>query len=142
VLIFTTVVLYITKKLNPLKSIAFAALLYAVGFGAIYFIESFYLFFLSTLVWTLGEIATMVNYNVFIASHTPMSHRSRFNGLLQVILGMGFAVGPFLAGFYVDHFGTRSIWLLAAALGVAVCAGLYALAEWEQRWEARQAEDA
>jgi MFS family permease len=141
VLIFTTVVLYITKKLNPLKSIAFAALLYAVGFGAIYFIESFYLFFLSTLVWTLGEIATMVNYNVFIASHTPMSHRSRFNGLLQVILGMGFAVGPFLAGLYVDRFGTRSIWLLAAALGVAVCIGLYGLAEWERRYEAKKAED-
>jgi MFS family permease len=142
VLLFTTVVLYLTKKFNPLKNIAFASLLYAVGFGSIYFLESFTLFFVSTLIWTLGEIVTMINYNVFIASHTPMSHRSRFNGLLQVILGMGFAVGPFLAGFYVNAFGTRSIWLLAGGLGVVVCAGLYALAAWEQRWEARQAKEA
>ncbi|HDQ14146.1 MAG TPA: MFS transporter [Sediminispirochaeta sp.] len=133
VLLFTTLILYLTKKINPLKSTALGALLYAGGFGMIFFLEDFYLFFLSTLIWTLGEIITMVNYNVFIASHTPISHRSRFNGLLQVILGMGFAVGPFLAGLFVDLFGTHDIWLVVSALGVVVYFGFLALAAWEKK---------
>jgi MFS family permease len=131
VVIFTTLVLQLTKNRNPLHSVAFGNLLYALGFGALFFIELFPLFFLSTLVWTMGEIVTMINYNVFIASHTPISHRSRFNGTLQLILGLGYAGGPFLAGIFLQRFGTRNIWLLAAFLGLIASAGYLGLARWD-----------
>ena len=56
--------------------------------------KTFMVFVISTIVWTIGEILSAINSGVYIANHTPMSHRGRFNAVIPLITGTGFALVP------------------------------------------------
>ncbi len=53
VLLFTTIMLYLTKKNSPIFNSALATSFYGVGFGMLYFCYQLPLFFISTFFWTL-----------------------------------------------------------------------------------------
>ncbi|ACL69304.1 MFS transporter [Halothermothrix orenii] len=111
VVAFTVLVTSVTVKLKPLANIIIAGLLLAVGFGMIYYIDILPLFFLSTFVWTIGEILEATNVNVYIASHAPVSHRARFNSIFMFISGAGYAFAPKLGGLFLEYYSIREIWL-------------------------------
>lgn len=112
----TPLAIITTKKYNPLLNTTLAGLFYIIGFGIIYFIGSIYLFILSTIIWTIGQILFSTNSNVYIANLTPISHRGRFNSVIPLIVGAGFAIGPAIMGLYVDKYTIKSAWLLLAVL--------------------------
>jgi MFS family permease len=89
VIFFTTPIVGATKNFRPVLTVALAAKLYAMGFGSVYFMRQLPLFALSTLIWTLGEILQVTNTSVYVANHTPISHRGRFNSILPLIIGTG-----------------------------------------------------
>ncbi|RKD26906.1 Predicted arabinose efflux permease, MFS family [Caminicella sporogenes DSM 14501] len=107
---FTTIVINITKKIRPVVNIMIALILYAIGFGMIYFIHDFYMFIFSTVIWSIGEIIAATNSGVYIANHTPMSHRGRFNSILPLIIGSGRALSPVVMGLFIEIYGIRMIW--------------------------------
>ena len=78
VVVLTLFVISFTKRFKPLQSIVIGILLYAVGFGILYFTGNIYLFIVSTILWTTGEIIITVNIEVFIANNSPITHRGRF----------------------------------------------------------------
>ena len=53
------------KNTKPIINIAFAGVLYAVGFGMIFFLANRLLLIISTIIWTLGEIVQTINTSVF-----------------------------------------------------------------------------
>ncbi|MGM0675699.1 MAG: hypothetical protein ACQETQ_13480 [Spirochaetota bacterium] len=106
----------------------------------IFFIEAFGLLLFSVLVWTLGEILSATNPNVYIANHTPSSHRGRFNSILPLILQVGFALNPLLMGRYIEVYSLQNVWPLAAALAVAGAVSLLLLGALETyMWRGRVA---
>jgi len=124
VIFFTTPLISFTRKVKPVLNVAFASLLFTIGFGVLYFIHSIWLFALSTLIWTLGEILQATNTNVYIANHTPISHRGRFNSILPVIIGAGFALGPPVMGQYIEMMSVRAVWPLMAGISLFGAAAL------------------
>lgn len=127
VIFCTTPLVSLTKKVKPVLNVAFSAVLFTIGFGVLYFIHSLWLFALSTVVWTLGEILQATNTNVYIANHTPISHRGRFNSILPIIIGTGFALGPPVMGQYVEAVSVRAVWPLAAGISLFGAAALVLL---------------
>lgn len=107
-----------TKRLKSSLSISIGGLLYAAGFGIIYFINSFPMFVISTAVWTAGEIMVATNTSIYIAEHTPITHRGRFNSIFPVIRKLGFIIGPLLAGIYVKHAQLKNLWILVSLLAL------------------------
>ncbi len=124
VIVLTAPIVAATRKNRPVINIALAAATYVIGFGMIFFIRSFALFFVSVSVWTIGEILVSTNSNVYIANHTPLSHRGRFNSIFPLITGGGRAVSPAVTGWYIGLFGLSLVWpflaFLAAGAGVAL----------------------
>ncbi|MCC7568162.1 MAG: MFS transporter [Candidatus Methanofastidiosa archaeon] len=127
VVLMTLFLTRLTRALRPSLNISIAGVLAGIGYGMLYFVADFWLFVLSTAVWTLGEILTATNANVYIANHTPMSHRGRFNAIMSVISGVGMSFNPLLVGLYIRAYGIRMVWplmlcisLLASALMLAV----------------------
>ena len=118
VIFLTTPLIGITKKVRPVLSVAIAGILFAIGFGMVYRIGSLLLFMLSTLIWTLGEILQATNTNVYIASHTPISHRGRFNALLPIVIGTGFALGPPVMGKFIELYSVELVWPLMALISL------------------------
>lgn len=127
VILFTTIITKLTKKLSSIQNVALAGIFYAVGFGMMYFIKSFNMFILSTVIWTMGEIFQSTNTGVYIANHTPMSHRGRFNAIIPLIMGAGFAVGPAIMGMYIKNRAVTDAWPIVFTMSMIASALFYTL---------------
>jgi MFS family permease len=101
-----------------LLTVFLGGLLYAIGFGMMFFINSYFMFIISTATWTVGEILVATNTSVYIASHTPITHRGRFNSVFPIIRKLGFMIGPIMAGFYIKYTNIRNLWILIALLAL------------------------
>ncbi|EQB89190.1 MFS family permease [Clostridium punense] len=117
----------VTEKLNSSLSIAVGGIFYATGFGMMFFINGYPLFILSTMIWTIGEILISTNTNVYIAEHTPASHRGRFNSIFPIIRKLGFMVGPIIAGLYVKYTSIRNLWLFIGGISILAAILMYRL---------------
>lgn len=119
VLAFTTIVNRVTKKFTTINNLSMVGVLYSLGFGMLFFVgNNLPLLILSTYIWTLGEILSVVNANVFVADNTPVSHRGRLNGIIQSISGLGFTAGPWIAGLMLNIVTLKSIWLIWFAIAL------------------------
>lgn len=127
VIVMTMFVAHATRKWSPLSSMAFAGLLYALGFGMITFIHTLPLYILSAIIWTIGEIMIVTNFGVYIANNTPQNFRARFNAVTSLSWAIGAAMGTSLMGRYMDYLGLQAVWPLVAFLALLGSLGIYLL---------------
>ncbi len=134
VIIFTILVTEFVKRFRTIISIAFASILYAVGFGMIAFIgNEFQLYFLSVFIWTIGEIVIMTNTNVFIMSHTPVNHRGRFNAIVGLLSGMGFIISPKIMSFLIEKLGYFNSWKYVGLSALIAAFGFFIISIIEKK---------
>ncbi len=127
VLVATPFVIAYTKQIHAIYNVAIAGILYAIGFGMIYWIAGFEWFVVSTLIWTTGEILSVTNHEVYIASHSPRSHRGRINSVLPLIVGMSWSLSPILMGQFIGTWGIHYVWpfiLVLSLIGAILLTGL------------------
>jgi MFS family permease len=124
VIIFTTAIITLTRKMKPILATLLTALLYAVGFGGLYFSHIFLLIVISVFIWTVGEILGATNIDVYVSNHTPMSHRGRINSIVPVVMGIGYAVSPYVMGEFIERNSIRMVWPVCFAIGIFASAGL------------------
>jgi MFS family permease len=127
VILVTAPLVTLTRRRPAALNVAVAAVCYAVGFGMLYLVRSLPLFFLSVVLWTLGEILVTTNASVYIANHTPITHRGRFNALLPLVIGTGQAVSPAVVGQFIQLFSLRLVWVLLFGLALLAGGGLLLL---------------
>lgn len=118
VIIFTTFIVYKTRKNKTIFNISLAGIFFAVGFGMYYFVHSYLFFLVATVIWTIGEILNATNSGVYIAEHAPITHRGRFNSILSIITGSGAAVGPFIMGKYIQSYSVKAVWPLIFSITI------------------------
>jgi MFS family permease len=118
VVLLTTVLTRLGERFSPIMVIAAGGLLYALGFGLIYLAFDIRVYILSTVIWTIGEIIVTTNSGAFVANNTPLTHRGRFNAVIEIIRGTGFALGPVAMGRFVDRNGVRPVWPLVFGLAL------------------------
>lgn len=133
VIIFTTLITRLTRKFSALQNIAVAGLFYGLGFGMMFFIKTFEMFIVATVIWTIGEIFQSTNSGVYLANHTPMSHRGRFNAVIPLITGAGFAIGPAVMGMYIKNRSVIYAWPISFALSITAAFLFYILFIVEKR---------
>lgn len=127
VVFLTTPITNLTKKIRTTFNMVLSGALYAVGFGMLYFVSTYPLFILSTIIWSTGEVLSSTNSGVYIASHTPITHRGRFNSVIPLLTGAGFALGPFLMGMFIQKTSIKTAWALLFILAVFSTILMYAL---------------
>lgn len=138
VIALTTVATRITRKINSILNVACAGVFFALGFGMLYFVKSYPLFIFSTVVWSIGEILNTTNSGVYIANHTPMSHRGRFNAVIPLITGAGFAFGPAIMGRYLKNKNVIMAWPVIFILSICTSVGMYILYIIEKKTKAKR----
>ncbi len=127
VVVFTVFVTGMTVKYKPLINIVLAGFLFAIGFGMIYYIDHLILFFISTFIWTIGEILEATNSNVYIANHSPSSHRARINSFYMIISNVGMAFSPKISGYFIEYISLRAIWRVSAMITILAALFFYIL---------------
>jgi MFS family permease len=111
---------------------AIAALFYVCGFGLLFFCGSPPAVIVSTAIWTIGEILSATNSQVFIAELTPSTHRGRVNAFVAFVMGGGAALGPVTSGAYAARFGSRAIWPAVSAVALVSAVFMILIARGEK----------
>ncbi len=137
VIFLTTIVTLLTRKIRAVYNVAISGIFYAIGFGMLFFVESFWLFILSTVVWTVGEIINATNIGVYIANHTPITHRGRFNSIISIITGTGQAISPYIMGSFIARNNVTNVWPIIAIISLVAGFSMYLLGTYEKRKQKR-----
>ncbi len=116
VVLFTPIIVALTKRINPIINLVMASVCYVIGFGMYAFTKSLGIFVLSVVIWTIGEVLSATNTGVYIANRTPISHRARLQAIYEIIQGTGRAIGPMIIGWYLIGNTIEESWLLVGWL--------------------------
>ncbi len=135
----TAFITNVTIKIRPILNMVIATIFYAVGFGMIFYINSLNLLIVSTVIWTIGEIIGHTNSGVYIANHTPISHRGRFNAILPIISGAGYSIGPMVMGGIIENSGVKAVWPVVFILSIIAAILMYGLYLIERKKKTREA---
>lgn len=127
VLLLTTLVMSLTSRIKPVLNAALAAVFYAAGFGMLFFVRNYYLLLVSTIIWSIGEILATTNFQAYVADHSPITHRGRFNAVVHFITRGGFAMGPVVMGWVITARGVSTVWPVTALLALFCAAAMVAL---------------
>lgn len=136
VVLGTPMVISYTKKNNHLRTTAFATVLYALGFGAYSLIHALPLYYAAVVIWSIGEIMISTGAGVFIAEHSPTTHRARFQALYDMARSLGRGLGPPLFGWMLIHITYRQAWIVDSVACLTIGAFIY----WVYRLEKRREE--
>ena len=137
VVIGTPFLVLLTKRNSPIANMAVSGILYMIGFGLYAVTERLLLFAFFVVIWTCGEIVSATNTGVYIANHSPVTHRARFQSIFDIIQGTGRAIGPLVIGYYLIAHTIPESWILVAILCLFASIALYGLYRFERRHRRR-----
>jgi MFS family permease len=127
VLLVTAYMSAVTKKNHQLTNMTFAGLFYAIGFGMLGFVNNVGLLIISTILWTLGEILHSINAGVYIANNSPSNYRARLNAVYEIGSSIGISLSTIFSSFYIEHFGSKSIWTVVFIVGLVASLFMFVL---------------
>jgi MFS family permease len=133
VMSFTPVITKMTEKINELMRAVLGGIMYTVGFGMLGFVNLLPFFFLSTFIFTLGEVILAISTSPFIANRTPSSHRGRMNAVLQIIMGAGYMIGPLVMGNVLNYVEVKPAWMILGAFASFATLLMYGLERYDER---------
>lgn len=117
---------YITKRSKiypPLWVMALGGFLYGIGVGSIAFDSSFWGFWGSMVLVTLGELMIVPTATTYTANLAPEDMRGRYMSMFSLTWGIGTLIGPLMGGFLNDYISPPSMWYgggVAGLLGTLV----------------------
>lgn len=126
-------IVMILRRFHPLRNIALAGILYAVGFTCMGLVQAPIWLYLLTIVFTLGEVIDATNTHYYIANNTPISHRARFSAILPVIMGLGHAIAPLIGGQISTRYGLGHVWVVIGISAMVGTVGIIILYATEKR---------
>jgi len=124
VIVMTLAITKFSKKFRPITNMVMASSSYIVGFGLIGMISDLPFFWVTTFIWTLGEILMSINFGVFIVNQTPQNFRARFSAISSLSFAVGSIIGTALVGHYIDQYSVYTVWYLIAGLSTIGTLGM------------------
>jgi len=118
VILLTPLILHLTKDKLSSLNIFIGGLFYIVGFGAYAIVTQFPIIFLLTILWTLGEILIATYTSIYIADHSPITHRGRFNSIFSIVRKVGTIASLIPAGIIIDKLGLTNMWLTMGSVAL------------------------
>jgi MFS family permease len=123
----TTFINKLTKKLKCTQNMIIAGLLYAIGFGMLYFSSVLLVCIFSTIVWSLGQVIVNSNSSTFIANNSPKEHIATYNSVFTTIGLSGNFVGPAISGMVIEKSGVHCIWIIVFGVSIVASIAMYIL---------------
>ena len=111
-----------TGKMIVGRSLVFAG--YVIFLLLLGFIPSYYM---AMLIFTWGEIFSVLAEGPYVSTRIPASHRGRINGLMAVVYTVVTGGIDLSVGHLYDHAGSTWTWVLILAITVASAAAAVVL---------------
>ena len=125
VVFMTMPVTLVSRQNRPIFNVTFSGIFFAIGFGMLYWIYQFNWILVSTFIWTIGEILIRTNAGVYIANHSPATHRGRFNSLVTISESISRIIGPPMLGLVITILGIRQVWVFIFFISIIATVLMY-----------------
>jgi MFS family permease len=132
VVLFQYPITRVTQRYPPLPVLAVGALFYALGVGSVALGSSFWAFWLSMVILTLGEMVLVPTGTTLTANLAPADQRGRYMGVYSLTWSLGIGLGPAIGGFLSDQIAPVAIWYGGLAFGLVATLAFLLLGRWLQ----------
>ncbi len=136
VVLFQFAVTMRTKRHPPLRMLALGTLFYALGVGSVALARGFWGFWVSMVVYTLGEMILVPTASTYAANLAPPEMRGRYMSIYGLGWNAASGIASPLGGYLSDFFGPASTWYGGLLIGLAGAAGFLHLSRSPQPREA------
>ena len=133
VVFFQVGVTRITKRYAALSVLAVGSLFYALGTGSVAWMSTFFGFWISMVVMTIGELIQSPTATTYTANRAPADMRGRYMSIYGLTWGLAAGIGPLLGGWLNDYIGPTAIWYGALTIGLLSMTCFLLLARRERR---------
>ena len=116
---------FFTGRLKPKTAITLGMLFYAIGVGSVAIMSSFWGFWLSMVIMSIGELILVPTGSKYVADIAPEDLRGRYMGIYWLTWGISRAVAPIIGGTLHDLISPKAIWWGGLLMGLVSTAGLY-----------------
>ena len=124
----------LTRRYRPLPVAAVGMFIYALGVGSVALMSSFWGFWLSMVILTLGELTVVPTASTYVANISPANLRGRYMSVYWLAWGISRSSAPLIGGWLNDHISPHSIWVGGLLIGLSSTVGLM----WLSRQTPRQ----
>jgi MFS family permease len=122
----------LTERYGRTTMLALAAVLYGIGFGLVGFVSTASLFALAIAIWTVGEMVHVPVAQAYVADVAPEDMRGRYMGAAGLTWGMGWSLGPLLAGLMMDLGDAHYVWYGCLVIGLLAALAFLRLGRWQR----------
>ncbi|WIM96062.1 MFS transporter [Actinoplanes oblitus] len=124
------------------RVLAIGAVIIGAGFGLVAVAHSAWMYAVTVVIWTLGEMIQSPSNAATVADLSPAALRGRYQGLTSLSWSIGSALAPILGGLVLQGFGSATLWVGCFGLCALAAAGhLLAGPARERRAALRRAEE-
>jgi predicted MFS family arabinose efflux permease len=113
-----------TRHWSHARTLGLGALLCALGFGALAFARDLPSVIGTAVVWTFGEMLLFPGMADYVTAIAPERRRGEYMGLVQMMMGLAFTLGPWGGLQLLARFGGRTMWLTMLGVGLVATVAL------------------
>ena len=120
IILVTIPISNMASKWHRFRTIAASAIFLGLGFGFTALADNLWLFIISVIIWTFGEIAATSVAPAIIADLSPVELRGVYQGIFGSAWGLAYFMGPLAGGWVYEHVGSNVLWAGCLVLGIAL----------------------
>jgi MFS family permease len=117
----------ITKRYRPLPVMMVGTLFYTLGVGSVSLGHSFFGFWVSIVIMTIGELILMPTASTYVAELAPPDMRGRYMSIAGLTWSAAAGVGPLVGGFLNDKIAPVATWYGGFLVGMIGIFGFFYL---------------
>lgn len=120
----------LVNKLSPYvrlsSQIMVGILIFASSFLLLIFARSLWAFVLDFVLLTVGEMASFAGLPAWISQLTTVNEAGHYQGLLNIMMSIGRAIGPLYGGFVIDHGNYQELFISVFLMMAVTLGGVFA----------------
>lgn len=117
----------ITRRYRTLPVLTVGMVIYAIGVGSVAVMSSFWGFWLSMVILTIGELTLVPTASKYVADLAPADLRGRYISVYWLGWGLARTLAPLIGGTLNDSIAPRAIWIGGLLFGLLSAIGLFLL---------------
>jgi MFS family permease len=118
-----------TKRYPALWMLALGTFFYAIGTGSVAWGHSFWAFWLSMVILTIGELISTPTATTLVANLAPADMRGRYMSIYGLTWNVAAGIGPLYGGILSDNFGPVYAWYGGLGVGLVSVAAFITMAQ-------------
>jgi MFS family permease len=117
----------ITKRYRALPVMMIGTMFYACGVGSVAFGKTFFGFWISIVIMTIGELILMPTSSTYVANLAPPDMRGRYMSIAGLTWSAAAGIAPVLGGFLNDNIAPVATWYGGFIIGILGTIGFFIL---------------